>query len=72
MNCYCFLRNVVDVLHNDMTAYKTRFGEDFRGPIIPCGAEITYKPIRKKDEERLHKFGDQVLSGIFLGYKQHA
>jgi hypothetical protein len=72
MDCYCFLRNTVDILANDSTAYKARFGEDFRGPIIPCGAEITYQPISDKDKKRCHQMGQKVLSGIFLGYIQHA
>jgi hypothetical protein len=72
MNCYCFLRNVVDILANGSTAYKARFGEDFRGPTIPCGAEITYHPISDKDKKRCHQMGQKLLSGIFLGYIQHA
>ena len=27
MNCFCFLKNVVDILQNDKTAYSMRFGE---------------------------------------------
>ena len=62
MPCYCFLRNVVDVLANNKTAYHTRFGEAFRGPIIPFGAEVTYKPFADEAKARLHKFGSKVLS----------
>ena len=72
MNCYCFLRNAVDKLACGQTAYKKRFEKDFAGPIIPFGAEITYKPSRKRDIQRLHKFGEKVLSGIFIGYVQDA
>ena len=38
--------------------------------MIPFGAEIQYKPIADKDVARLHKFGEKVLSGIFVGYHQ--
>ena len=51
---------------------EKRFGEDFKGPLIPFGAEIQYKPIAQKDKERLHQFGSKMLSGIFMGYKQKA
>jgi hypothetical protein len=55
-----------------MTAYKMRYGIDFTGPIIPFGAQIKYAPISQKDKERVHKFGDKTLAGVFLGYEQHA
>ena len=45
-----------------------RFNEPFSGPVIPFGAEITYKPITDKDKARLHQFGIKVLSGVFIGY----
>ena len=70
MRAYCFLRNVVDVLYQGQTSYHTRYGEDFRGPIIPFGAEIQYKPISPKDQKRVHKVGTKMLSGVFVGYAQ--
>ena len=39
MQCYCFLRNTVDLLVDGETAWKKRFGVDFDGPTIPFGAE---------------------------------
>ena len=54
------------------TPYYLRFNEEFRGPVIPFGAEVTYKPSSDKDIARLHKFGSKVLSGVFLGYVQRA
>ena len=70
MSCFCFLRNVVDLLDDGKTAYQRRWGTDFEGPLIPFGAEINYKPISQKDKARLHVFGKTVLSGIFIGYDQ--
>ncbi len=61
-----FLRNVVDILASGKTAYFQKFGIDYNGPVIPCGAEIEYKPNRKLDIDRLHAMGRQTLSGIFL------
>ena len=49
-----------------------RFKEDFRGPIIPFGAEVHHFPLSAKDKARAHQMADKWLSGIFAGYKQHA
>ena len=70
MVCFCYLKNVVDLLKDNRTAYKRRFEVDFHGPRIPFGAEVSYKPITEKDKARLHEFGSSMLSGIFLGYGQ--
>ena len=48
------------------------FGEDFRGPQIPFGASVQYKPSLEKDIAKLHQFGTKMLNGIFLGYSQRA
>ena len=71
MSCYCFLRNIVDTLRNDKTAYETRFGAEFRGPIVRFGAEVQYKPSSDADKARLPAFGENVLPGLFAGYHQH-
>ena len=63
-NAYCFSRNVVDEQRSGHTSYFARFGENFRGPIIPFDAEVSYNPITQKDIDRLHKFGSNMLSGI--------
>ena len=70
MLCYCFLKNVVDLLDNDETAYKRRFNMDYVGPLIPFGAEVTWQPITDKDKARCHQLGSKTLSGIFIGYGQ--
>ena len=70
MMCYCMHRDAVDIVSEGKTPYELRFGIKFGGPLIPFGAEINYHPIRQKDTERLHKFGEKVLSGIFMGYCQ--
>ena len=49
-----------------------RFKEDFRGPIIPFGAEVHYFPLSAEDKARVHQMADKWLIGIFAGYKQHA
>ena len=54
------------------TPYERRFGEPFKGPIIPFGSLVEYHPITAKDQSRIHQFGKKVLPGLFLGYALYA
>ena len=76
MECDFFLRCVHAQLaaggDSSQTAFEKRFGHQFKGPIIPFGAQIEYKPSQQSDIMRLHQFGKKMLSGVFLGYVQHA
>ena len=47
------------------TPYERRFGEQFKGPIIPCGAKVEYHPTSPRGPARIHQFGKKVLLGIF-------
>ena len=67
MECYCYLRNIQDLLSDGKTPYERRVGERFKGPIIPFGVMVEYHPVPAKDLRRLHQFGKKVLPGIFLG-----
>ena len=66
MECYCYLRNVQDLLADEKTPYERRLGESFKGPIIPFGAQVEYLPNSERDKARIHHFGKKVLQGIFL------
>ena len=68
MECYTFLRNVTDLLFDGKTPYERRFGQPFKGPIIPFGSLVEYHPVTAKDQSRIHQFGKKVLPGLFLGY----
>ena len=68
MECYCYLRDVQDLLADGKTPYERRFGEPFKGPIIPVGAMVEYHPSSPKDQS-IHQFGTKVLPGIVLGYE---
>ena len=68
MDCYCYMRNIQDLLADGRTPYERRFGEPFRGPAIPFGSMVEYHPISAKDLSRLHQFGKKVLPEMFLGY----
>ena len=72
MECYTNLRNVTDLLSDGKTPYERRFGQPFKGPIIPFGSLVEYHPITAKDQSRIHQFGKKVLPGLFLGYALYA
>ena len=72
MGCYTYLRNVTDLLSDAKTPYERRFGQPFKGPIIPFGSLVEYHPNTAKDQSRLHQFGKKVLLGLFLGYDLYA
>ena len=72
MECFSYLRKVTDLLSDGKTPYERRFGQPFKGPIIPCGWLVEYHPITAKDQSRIHQFGKKVLPGLFLGYALYA
>ena len=72
MECYTYLRNVTDLLSDGKTPYERRFGQPFKGPIIPFGSLVEYHPVTAKDQSRIHQFGKKVLPGLFLGHALYA
>ena len=64
MECRRYLRNVQDPLADGKAPYERRFGQPFKGPIIPFRAMV-----ESRDQPRIHQFGKKVLPGIFLGYE---
>ena len=72
MECYTYLRNIQDLLYDGKTPYERRFGQQFKGPIIPFGSLVEYYPISAKDQLRIHQFRKKVLPGLFLGYALYA
>ena len=67
-----YLRNVTDLLSDGKTPCARRFGQPFKGPIIPFGSLVEYHPFIAKDQSRIHPFGKKVLPGLFLGYALYA
>ena len=51
---------------------ERRFGQPFKGPVIPFGSLVEYHPITAKDQSRILQFGKKVLPGLFLGYALYA
>ena len=72
MECYTYLRNVTDLLSDGKTPFERRFGQPFKGPIIPFGSLVEYHPKTAKDQSRIHQFGKKVIAGLFLGYALYA
>ena len=72
MACYTSLRNVQDPSSDGKTPYERRFGQPFKGPIIPFGSLVEYHPIAAKDQSRIHQFGKKVLPRLSLGYALYA
>ena len=68
MECYTYLRNVTDLFSDVKTPYERRFGQPFKGPIIPFGSLVEYHLVTAKDQSRIRQFGKKVLLGLFLGY----
>ena len=63
MACYTYLRNVTD-LSDGKTPCERRFGQPFKGPIIPFGSLVEYHTVTAKDQSRIHQFGKKVLPGL--------
>ena len=72
MECWTYLRNIQDLLSDGKTLYERRFGQPFKGPIIPFGSLVECHPISAKDQSRIHQFGKKVLPGLLLGYALYA
>ena len=72
MECYTYLRNVTDLFSDGKTPYERRFGQPFKGPIIPFGSLAEYYPFIAKDQSRISQCGKKVLPGLFLGYALYA
>ena len=62
----------ISLLSDGKTPYERRFGQPFKGPIIPFGSLVEYHPLTAKDQWRIHQFGKKVLPGLFLGYALYA
>ena len=60
MECYTYLRNVTVFLSDGKTPYERRFGQPFKGLMIPFGSLVEYHPFTVKDQSRIHQFGKKV------------
>ena len=44
MECYCYLRNIEDLLSDGKTPSERRFGKPLNGPVVRFGAMIEISP----------------------------
>ena len=63
MQCFSYC----ELLSDGKAPYERRFGQPFKGPIIPFGSLVEYHTITGKVQSRIHQFGKKVLPGLFLG-----
>ena len=68
MECYCYLRNIQDLLSNGKTPYERRFGM----PLSRLVHSLSITLSLRKTSQRIHQFGKKVLPGLFLGYALYA
>ena len=64
MECYTFLRNVTDLSTGGKTPYERRFGQPFKGPIIPFGSLVEYHSITAKDQFKNPSIWKESLTWI--------
>ena len=67
VECYCHLRSVQDFLADGKSRCERRFGEPFKGPIIPFGAMIEYCPISARDWSNFINLARKYFQVSFLG-----
>lgn len=71
MQCFCFLWNIAPGAGR-RSPCRARFGHDVKGPRIPFGAAVIYKPTTPQDESLLHQYHSKCLDGIFMGDEQQS
>ena len=59
MECYCYQRNIQDLLSDGKRPSERRLGMPFKGPVIPFGAMVEYHSISSKCQSRLLLFGQK-------------
>ena len=62
MECCCYLRNVLDPLAFAKTPNESRIGEPFKGPIIPFGAMVEYRPIFNTRSMKTSSIGQESFA----------
>ena len=72
MECYCYLRNIQDLLSDGKTPFERLVGMPLDGQVIPFGAMVEYHRISAEDISRLHQLGSKVLPGIFFRHVLYA
>ena len=64
MECYTYLRNVTDLSSDGKTHCERRFGQPFKGPIIPFGSLVEYHPKTAKEQSKNQSIWKESLTWI--------
>ena len=68
---WCVSNNIAQFDDEDKSPWELRFGERFKGPIVPFGCKIDYwTGPRKRVKDNL-RFDPTSAPGIFIGYILH-
>ena len=62
MECYCYLRNIQDLLPDGKTPCERRFGVPFNGPVIPFGATAERMGESLPNHHEDHSAGKGMIS----------
>ena len=57
MECFTYLRNITNLLSDGKTPYERRFGQPFKGPIIPFGSLVEGVLNAKNNCQRIQDIG---------------
>ena len=66
VSCVSHLLNIEDL--DEGSAWQKMHKEKFKGPAIPFGAKVVFKPSDARKREQDTKFDPKGLIGIFAGY----
>ena len=65
---WCMSNNIAQFDDEDQSPWELRFGERFKGPIVPFGCKIDYSTGPRKRVEDDLRFDPTSAPGIFIGY----
>ena len=66
VSCVSHLLNIEEL--EDGSAWQKMHKEKFKGPAIPFGAKVAFKPSDARKREQSTKFDPKGLIGVFAGY----
>ena len=66
--CYCYLRDVQDLLADGKPPYERRFGEPFIGLLISMKVTTEMNQVLSEQGDLLHKYLEQFFKHDFLEF----
>ena len=68
----CYSRNIQELPVDGKTHFERKYDTPIRGPIVPFGAEILYRPISTEDKNRLLHSAHKSSQAFLLDMPQNA